>query len=98
MLRPRAYAPCQRLSAAVRPSTRRGLAERPFRRRSRTGGGDTHRRVRPLSALTLATLNVWGIRGDWPARRGILSREFADIAPDLITLQETIVTADYDQA
>ncbi|TDU84433.1 endonuclease/exonuclease/phosphatase family metal-dependent hydrolase [Kribbella voronezhensis] len=50
-----------------------------------------------MSTLSLATLNVWGTRGDWSGRRDVLTREFAELAPDLITLQETIVTADYDQ-
>jgi hypothetical protein len=49
-------------------------------------------------AVRLATLNTWGVRGDWPARRAVLAREFARLAPDLITLQETILTPSYDQA
>lgn len=50
-----------------------------------------------MNTLTVATLNVWNTSGDWPARRTILRREFSDLAPDLITLQETVVTDDYDQ-
>ncbi|MEU4393381.1 endonuclease/exonuclease/phosphatase family protein [Kribbella sp. NPDC023855] len=50
-----------------------------------------------MTNLKIATLNVWGTRGDWPARREVLRREFAELAPDLITLQETVATADYDQ-
>jgi endonuclease/exonuclease/phosphatase family metal-dependent hydrolase len=46
----------------------------------------------------LATLNMWGTRGDWSARRALLSSEFAALSPDLVTLQESIVTARYDQA
>ena len=50
------------------------------------------------TGLRLATLNMWGARGDWNARRPVLSAGLADLAPDLLTLQEVIVTADYDQA
>jgi len=50
------------------------------------------------TGLRLATLNMWGVRGDWNARRPVLSAGLADLAPDLLTLQEVIVTADYDQA
>lgn len=47
--------------------------------------------------LRLATLNVWGTRGDWQPRRERLAAGFAELAPDLLTLQETIVTDTYDQ-
>jgi endonuclease/exonuclease/phosphatase family metal-dependent hydrolase len=52
------------------------------------------------NALTvrIATLNTWGTRSDWPARRAILRRGFAELAPDLVTLQETIVGDGFDQA
>ncbi|SDS58708.1 endonuclease/exonuclease/phosphatase family protein [Actinopolymorpha singaporensis] len=55
--------------------------------------------MRPRSPehLRLATLNVWGTRGDWPPRRERLAAGFAELAPDLLTLQETIVTDTYDQ-
>jgi endonuclease/exonuclease/phosphatase family metal-dependent hydrolase len=48
--------------------------------------------------LRIATLNAWGTRGDWAHRRDVLADGFAALRPDLVTLQETIVTADYDQA
>ncbi len=51
-----------------------------------------------MSAVRLVTLNTWGTREDWPVRRNRLRRELVELAPDLITLQETIVTASYDQA
>jgi len=51
-----------------------------------------------LPVLRLATLNVWGTRGDWSSRRPVLADEFTRLAPDLVTLQETMVTDDYDQA
>jgi endonuclease/exonuclease/phosphatase family metal-dependent hydrolase len=48
--------------------------------------------------VRVATLNVWGIDGDWNARRRMLVDGFADLAPELLTLQEVIVTTGYDQA
>lgn len=45
----------------------------------------------------VATLNLWGVRGDWPARRRVLRRTFADLDADLLLLQETIVRPGYDQ-
>ncbi|WP_037570347.1 endonuclease/exonuclease/phosphatase family protein [Phaeacidiphilus oryzae] len=47
--------------------------------------------------LRVATLNLWGTRGDWPARRERLAAGFAEISPDLVVLQETILTDEYDQ-
>lgn len=49
------------------------------------------------AALRIATLNTWGMRGDWNARRRVFASEFARLAPDLITLQETILTSQVDQ-
>jgi hypothetical protein len=46
----------------------------------------------------MATLNVWNTGGDWERRRGVLRAGFATMAPDVVTLQETIVTDGYDQA
>lgn len=48
--------------------------------------------------LRLATLNVWGVFGDWPRRRAALVEGFDKLRPDLVTLQECVRTADYDQA
>lgn len=47
--------------------------------------------------VRLYTHNVWGIRGDWQRRRKVLATGIRALRPDLITLQETIVTLDYDQ-
>jgi len=52
----------------------------------------------PTGRARLATLNVWGTRGDWKARREVLAREFAELDADLVTLQECIRTDTYDQA
>jgi endonuclease/exonuclease/phosphatase family metal-dependent hydrolase len=47
--------------------------------------------------MRLATANIWGVRGDWDRRRAVLAAGFARMAPDLVTLQETIVADGYDQ-
>ncbi len=51
-----------------------------------------------VTRVRLATLNAWGTRGDWDARRPQLAGGLAELTPDLVTLQETIVTDAYDQA
>jgi endonuclease/exonuclease/phosphatase family metal-dependent hydrolase len=48
--------------------------------------------------MRFATLNVWGTRGDWSARRPVLRDGFRQLDADVVTLQETIVTADSDQS
>jgi endonuclease/exonuclease/phosphatase family metal-dependent hydrolase len=47
--------------------------------------------------LRIATLNVWGRHGDWPRRRTVLREGFAALRADLVALQETVVTDEYDQ-
>src|SRR5918999_1360427 len=47
--------------------------------------------------MRVLTLNLWGIRGDWEARRAVLVNGLRELRPDLIAFQEPIVTADYDQ-
>ena len=49
------------------------------------------------TGLRVVTLNVWGVRGDWAARRAVLAAGFERLRPDLVALQETIVTDGYDQ-
>lgn len=48
--------------------------------------------------MRVATLNLWAVRGDWPARRALLRERFRHHAPDLVTFQEAIETSSYDQA
>lgn len=48
--------------------------------------------------MRLATLNMWGVRGDWAARRAVLRDGFARWAPDVVTFQEAITTDTYCQA
>ena len=47
--------------------------------------------------LRVATLNIWGRHGDWPRRRELLRAGFEELQPDLVALQETIVSGDDDQ-
>lgn len=47
--------------------------------------------------MRVATLNVWGRHGDWPARRQVLADGFRALAPDVVALQESVVTESYDQ-
>jgi endonuclease/exonuclease/phosphatase family metal-dependent hydrolase len=45
----------------------------------------------------VVTQNLWGRRGDWPARRAALADGLRKLQPDLIALPESVVAADYDQ-
>jgi endonuclease/exonuclease/phosphatase family metal-dependent hydrolase len=47
--------------------------------------------------LRVATLNIWGRNGDWPRRRALLRAGFGALQPDLVALQERVVTDGYDQ-
>jgi exonuclease III len=49
-------------------------------------------------AVRIATHNVWGVRGDWEQRLQILRRGYEQLAADVVTLQETILDEDVDQA
>jgi endonuclease/exonuclease/phosphatase family metal-dependent hydrolase len=51
-----------------------------------------------VPVLRVATLNTWGTRGDWAARREVLAAGLAALDADVIALQETIRTDGYDQA
>jgi endonuclease/exonuclease/phosphatase family metal-dependent hydrolase len=47
--------------------------------------------------MRVLTMNLWGVRGDWEARRAVLIDGLRKLQPDLVAFQETIVTDDYDQ-
>jgi endonuclease/exonuclease/phosphatase family metal-dependent hydrolase len=47
--------------------------------------------------VRVATLNVFGLREGWPARRAVLAAGFAELGADLVALQEVIATEGYDQ-
>jgi endonuclease/exonuclease/phosphatase family metal-dependent hydrolase len=48
-------------------------------------------------AVRVATLNLWGRRGEWDERRRVLVEGFRALDPDLVALQEAVVTDRYDQ-
>jgi len=47
--------------------------------------------------LRVATLNLWGRRGEWEERRRVLAEGFRGLRPDLVAFQEAIVGSGYDQ-
>jgi endonuclease/exonuclease/phosphatase family metal-dependent hydrolase len=48
-------------------------------------------------AVRVATLNLFGRREGWEARRAVLIDGFERLKPDLVSFQEAIVTPEYDQ-
>jgi hypothetical protein len=48
--------------------------------------------------VRVLTLNLWGTRGDWNARRDVLRRGLEMLEPDLVAFQEAVLTDAYDQA
>lgn len=47
--------------------------------------------------MRVLTQNLWGIRGDWKARREVLRHGLRLLEPDLVAFIEAIKTDDYDQ-
>jgi endonuclease/exonuclease/phosphatase family metal-dependent hydrolase len=47
--------------------------------------------------MRVVTQNLWGRRGDWPARRAVLVDGLRKLEPDLVALPEAVVTEEYDQ-
>lgn len=47
--------------------------------------------------LRVLTLNLWARSGDWSARRAVLRRCLADLEPDVIAFQESVVLDGYAQ-
>src|SRR5438045_8985789 len=47
--------------------------------------------------MRVVTQNLWGIRGDWEARRAVLIDGFRELQPDLVAFVEAIKTDEYDQ-
>jgi exonuclease III len=50
-----------------------------------------------MGALRVATVHIWCRHGDWEARREVLREGFKTLQPDLVALQETVVTDESDQ-
>jgi endonuclease/exonuclease/phosphatase family metal-dependent hydrolase len=47
--------------------------------------------------VRVLTLNLWGRRGDWEARREVIVNGLRDLRPDLVAFQEAVVNGEYDQ-
>jgi len=47
--------------------------------------------------VRVATLNLWGRRGEWEERRRVLAEGFRGLAPDLVAFQKAVVDDGYDQ-
>jgi endonuclease/exonuclease/phosphatase family metal-dependent hydrolase len=47
--------------------------------------------------VRVATLNLWGRRGEWDDRRRVLAEGFRKMKPDLVAFQEAVVRDGYDQ-
>jgi endonuclease/exonuclease/phosphatase family metal-dependent hydrolase len=47
--------------------------------------------------IRVATLNAFGVRENWPARRTVMAAGFGGLDPDLVAFQEVIVLPGYDQ-
>jgi endonuclease/exonuclease/phosphatase family metal-dependent hydrolase len=47
--------------------------------------------------MRVVTQNLWGIRGDWEARRAVLMAGFRELQPDLVAFVEAIKTDECDQ-
>lgn len=48
--------------------------------------------------LRIATLNLWGFFGNWPARLQLLERMWADVDADVVLCQEVCCAPGLDQA
>src|SRR5215208_6490193 len=75
------------------------------RQNARSASGDVSmpistivkRNLADTGTLRVLTLNIYGQSAHWAARRQVLVDGIRQLAPDLIALQETIRTDDYDQ-
>ena len=47
--------------------------------------------------MRVLTLNLWGRRGGWEARRAMIAEGLRKLEPDLIAFQEAVVEGGYDQ-
>jgi endonuclease/exonuclease/phosphatase family metal-dependent hydrolase len=47
--------------------------------------------------MRVLTMNIFGRRADWPARRSLLRETVSRLRPDLVAFQEAVVTDEYDQ-
>src|SRR5690349_21782562 len=47
--------------------------------------------------VRVATLNAFGLRENWAARRAVMATGFSGLRPDLVALQEVVVDDRHDQ-
>jgi hypothetical protein len=62
------------------------------------GGPTSPARCCHSGLVRLATLNVFGLSGNWSDRLVVLRNGFLALDADVVTLQETMVRAEIDQA
>jgi endonuclease/exonuclease/phosphatase family metal-dependent hydrolase len=55
------------------------------------------RLVSQALSMRVLTLNLWGRRGNWDERRGVLVSGLRELKPDLLAFQEAVVNNEYDQ-
>jgi exonuclease III len=48
--------------------------------------------------IRVLTQNIFAVEEDWPRRRSVLAVGIANLNPDILLLQKTIVTPEFDQA
>src|SRR5215210_821800 len=64
---------------------------------TRAGRQHANERATATTEMRVLTLNVFSHHRDWKKRRHVLERGFAELNPDVVVLQETIVRGGYDQ-
>ncbi len=47
--------------------------------------------------MRIVTMNICGRHGEWRRRREVLRTGLAELRPDIVALQESVITAEYDQ-
>jgi endonuclease/exonuclease/phosphatase family metal-dependent hydrolase len=52
---------------------------------------------RGTGTVRVVTINLWGRHGSWADRQAVLADGLRELEPDLVALQESIKTADFDQ-
>ena len=54
-------------------------------------------RVLGTREVRVATLNLWGLHGEWEERRSVLVDGLRELRPDVIAFQEAVLANGYDQ-
>lgn len=72
------------------------LSRSLFARRKRLGRFVIER-VSGTREVRVATLNLWGLHGEWEERRSVLVDGLRELRPDVIAFQEAVLANGYDQ-